>query len=559
MAAPNGDGVEAGWTRAPQRPRAGTMPSTFHLAVGSGASTPSSRAADPLAPSPDGLLAPALGLSARPSLLLGRRLSGNPLVSTSASAASGNDSNAVQSSSVFTPSSLSNLSALTASSQALPVPLEGSARMPTGNTLSTSLASASSTSPPTSSLKPPSSASSISPSAIPNNGSVSPLELRASLLKSSQPVSPDPVAAARLRSGSLTLPPSGLGNGFRPGFYGPPGSGTGTWTPRSTGMGTPLAMPTSSVMIPEEHLSSGRGNSNEPLSPAEDSYHHVPPTAIGGILDFLDNDESTLPSTASTSGQLNHPPSRSVGSITPRHTSPTSARTGSTSSSSLLSAGTRPHAASLSNPSSAHPSVHNLRQAYNEHSSSSSLMQHSASATSAPDAALPLSPRSAARLRANTVAADPPIIRRSSPYYLSPSMAGSNMNGFSSSPRSSYDNAIGLDGISNHLVSLKLNDQQGDLQERAYDGSYASSATANYHLLNANRPRASTIGILDEANAMTPNRRRAGTTGPNMLPSGLRTPVYGGDDEGYLGAGAVLEGDEEVSLTDISIPVDVTY
>lgn len=135
------------------------------------------------------------------------------------------------------------------------------------------------------------------------------------------------------------------------------------------------------------------------------------------------------------------------------------------------------------------------------------------------------------------------------------------MNGFSSSSRGSYDSAIGLDGVSNHLVSLVLNDQQGDMQARAYDGgSYASSATSNYHLLNANRPRASTIGILDEANAMTPNRRRAGTTGPNMLPSGLRTPVYGGGDNDYLGAGAVPEGDEEVRLIRYRVfLLDVTH
>lgn len=319
-------------------------------------------------------------------------------------------------------------------------------------------------------------------------------------------------------------------------MYGPPGSGTGTWTPRSTGMGTPLGMPASSVIIPEEH------QSKEAISPLDDSdQHHPPPTAIGGILDFLDNDESTIPITAQ------HLP-RSAGNHTPRHTSPTSARTGSTSS-SLLSAGGRPTSGSISSPSSAHPSIQNLRQTYNDHSVSS-IMQHSASATSAPDSAhMPLSPRSAARLRANTIAApDPPVIRKSSPYYLSPSMAGSSgLNG--GFPQSSADrlDSSATDGLSNHLVSLALNDHRDALHPQQYDGSYPPSAAHSY-LYNPNRPRASTIGILDEVNAMTHSRRRAGTTGPGMLPSGLRTPIYDGGQDGYLASGTVAEMDEEVCL-----------
>lgn len=127
-------------------------------------------------------------------------------------------------------------------------------------------------------------------------------------------------------------------------------------------------------------------------------------------------------------------------------------------------------------------------------------------------------------------------------------MAGSSglNGGFSQSSADRLDSSA-TDGLSNHLVSLALNDHRDALHPQLYDGSYPPSAAHSY-LYNPNRPRASTIGILDEANAMTHSRRRAGTTGPGMLPSGLRTPIYDGGQDGYLASGTVAEMDEEVCL-----------
>lgn len=209
---------------AVRRPRAGTMPSTFHLnnpvpstsAAGSrGVSPHGSVRIDPLANPTDPLLAAAapassFATSARPDLLLHRRKSGLPLTGPSAGSGS-------------------------SSSHFLGVGGPGSGSGSAGSLLNYS-------------------SSSLGGVAVPNSMAASSSsmtnmdDLRASILRASQPLTPDPAAAARLRSGSLTVPSPTLASvgltasashsghsttmSAAPGpVFGPPGSGA--WSPVS--------------------------------------------------------------------------------------------------------------------------------------------------------------------------------------------------------------------------------------------------------------------------------------------------------------------------------------
>lgn len=370
-----------------------------------------------------------------------------------------------------------------------------------------------------------------------------PLSAISSILRESQPVSPDPVAAARLRSGSLTLPPSGLGNAFTPGVFGPPGS----FTPRSTGLGTPLGMPTDgSAMIPEEaqagSSSSARLDASSPEGPQ-----------ASAILDFLGLQDNPAPRAAPASRDQTRlrspsqppPSSLAMGNLpssssassqfqgSSRRISPPGTASSSMSTGALLVPG-RLHSGSLSVPSSCHPSIANLRQTYQDHSgglSSSSGSSHSGS----PDG-LTLSPASAAaRLRANTLAADALLRSRpSSSFQFSPSLA----------PHDSSSLPPPMDPPTRTLADLSLEVEAAS----AYDSvPGVPSAHSSAYLLN--RPRASTFSILDEsANPHSAqHRKRAGTTAAAGLLGGnslLRTPLYEGSGDGYLDSAPLAETEE---------------
>lgn len=401
-----------------------------------------------------------------------------------------------------------------------------------------------------------------------------PLAAISSILRDSQPVSPDPVAAARLRSGSLTLPPSGLGNAFTPGVFGPPGS----FTPRSSGLGTPLAMPTDGAAA----ASSTYTNSGGPSNPADIAATVEASSPDGpqasAILDFLGLQDGPGPSSVTTSERHDQtrlrspsqpppvsssasslstiqgdlaaaapPPfiSSSSSSFASSHHLPTQKRTSppgtahSTMSAGGLLVPARLHSGSLSVPSSSHPSIANLRQVYQDHGGPSSS---SGSSHSSPDGQNLSPATAAARIRANTLAADPLLRNRasssSSAFHFSPSLA---MQDSSSLPPPS------VDPPSRTLADLSLEVEAATAFENMPGAPIASSSA---YLLN--RPRASTFSILDESagSLAAQNRKRAGTTAAAGLLGGtslLRTPLYEGGADGYMASATVAET-EEVGL-----------
>lgn len=516
-----------------KRPRAGTLPSTFYL----GSSAPGPNQHDVVGStlsSASGLSTPSIALGPPPGLSasaarpehLRRRLSGLPLGNHSEGSALGSY-NGIDS---LTQSTGSHGAA---SQQGNPLDALGTSAALDGLLTSGNASTSSST------------------------GGAPGSELRASLLLASQPVTPDPVAAARLRSGSLTLPPSGLGNAFTPGVFGPPGS----WTPRSSGLGTPLAMPTTlSVEDTAQNDDSG------PVSPNTDDAEAT--ASIGGILNFLNLDDSTSGTHPSEGGTANNDISSSSLSARARAPSQSSsiASAHRLSGSSLLAApGASRHSGSISVPSSTHPSMQNLREAFQDHGGLLPTSSSSGNLLSEHDAALNTMPSgsagglsAASRLRANTVAAPDPLLRRSSPYHLSTNGSLSTMEGapyisqqHSPTTRTGLRTLADLPGEDAHVrdatpVAGQQNAPPGE--------PYAHGNSSAYLLSHLNRPRASTIGILDEAAALSPHRKRAGTTtGPGMVQptrSNPRTPLYEGNADGFLGVPRMHAGEDEVSVED---------
>jgi hypothetical protein len=282
-------------------------------------------------------------------------------------------------------------------------------------------------------------------------------------------------------------------------------------------------MPPSSIIIPEE----ASAKSPTPISAAEEEQAKA---SIGGIIDFLNIDDSMSPTQPSAPNL------------------PSSTLSGNTGSGSgLLAPGRRP-SGSLSVPSSTHPSILNLRQTFQDHSSGA--VPSTSSVNSAPDSpftnavSLSVSPTSAAaRLRASTVVTPDPHLRKASPFrHLTVSNGSGNAY---APPEADPLTAEGFLGTPPRTLADLTLDENINQSTSLYEAPGPSSA------FSANRPRASTIGILNEALLQEQQfRKRAGTTAGFGPPSSLmRTPLYEGSKDGYLDSTGMAEADDEVSNT----------
>ena len=329
-------------------------------------------------------------------------------------------------------------------------------------------------------------------------------ELRASLLRASQPISPDPIASARLRSGSLTLPISGLGNPFSPGVFGPPGS----WTPKSTsGLSTPLAMaPATSYVTGDPNFIA----SQDSATTAEMEHASA---SIGGILNFLNIDEAAASSIPSSSSLPIHPSSKTVPG--------------------LFAPGRRPSASSSVLSSSQPPIISNLRPTYHDHEGlhmgNGGLIRTSPVPAVTPVTAV-LSP--AARVRSSTVAAPDPLLRKASPFRHLTVSNGSS--GSLYSPQISDPAAVSARMLADLALEENLYPSPHMYQAPGPSNPDVATASLNHSLVSTlHRPRASTIGILDEAALHSQQRKRAGTTGgPSVLNRKPKTPMYNNNANG---------------------------
>ena len=452
-------------------------------------------------------------------------------------------------------------------------------------------------------------------------------DLRASLLRTSQPVSPDPVAAsARLRSGSLTLPIGSQANAANSNNYtstggnssmaiqaalssspsrspsllapsppvslttpvsagsifGAPGSGT-AWsskTPLGSSHSVPNSATLASASITAGPLTSALPPATSPAispipplssqtavvtRPSQLRQQHTrqpsdidPSMTLGSIMDLLDSDDTGVaslssadPAATATTTQLNALISGQ---------SPTIRKT-------MLSNDLRRISGSASVPSSSHPSMQDLRRAFNEQSSSlnngyassngpnSTGMLPSASTgsnhagetngilstTFAPpprltrvpsvsSASTSLAAATAARLRANTMGANDLLSRQAafeSAHPFSTSLSGSiTPSGlYSGSTLGGEVDPFESQPVSRSLADLIVDDEgstsysqqsyEGEALHRDFERVYGSSL----------RPRATTIGMLQQKYFPSDQENTFG--GSHLATSASGTDLYG--------------------------------